>query len=111
MAAPFMELPRLVIGAVPKEGEAQTWYRTTGRLRPDEIADYYSGLNDGSATIVVLKNGNSFMIEMPIDEFDRILSSYYSFINNHPDFKEAIYNEANKRDYFKFKEIASSMRR
>lgn len=110
MVAPFMELTRLVIGAFPKEGEQQTWYRTLGRVRPDEIADYYAGLVDMSTTIVVLRNGNSFMIECTIEKFDSRINEYYSFLSGNPDFKEPIYNDRNVHDFLRNKEIIRKMR-
>lgn len=110
MSAPFLELPRLVAGAA-KVDEKTVFYRTTGRVRPDEIADYYMGLLQKGTTIIVLRNGCSYLVEMGIEEFDRVVEDYYSFIGNHSDFKAGIYNEASKRAYFKYKEISRDMRR
>lgn len=67
---PFLVLKRWVQGAADEK-----WYEVDGRLRPDEIADYYTGIHNG--TIVVLKCNSSFLLTHNIEEFDALMRDYY----------------------------------
>lgn len=74
---PFLLLPRYVHNSDDK------WIKVRGRVRPDEIADYYQGANNG--TVVVLKSGSSFLLDIEIEELDYILSEYYKKVETAPD--------------------------
>jgi hypothetical protein len=69
---PFLILPRWVCNSDEK------WVKVQGRLRPDEIADYYQGANEG--TVVVLKCNSSMLVEMDILAFDQLIDKYYEYV-------------------------------
>jgi hypothetical protein len=74
---PFLLLPRYILNA---DGDGVV---VDGRTRPDTIADYYSGAVNPNLTVVVLHGNSSFLIEMPIGEFDNMLKLYYKYIDKH----------------------------
>lgn len=74
---PFIDLERWA-----RNSEDQ-FASVAGRLRPDEIADYHTGMVDDSCVIVVLKGGSSFAVAMPIAHFDNMLKLYYKYIDLH----------------------------
>jgi hypothetical protein len=86
MNSPFIVLPRYILNT---DGQGA---HVEGRVRPDEVADYYQGINEG--TVVVLKSGSCYLLGMEINDFDRVLQAYYRYIQGkkdlpvllHPDF-------------------------
>jgi hypothetical protein len=72
MIKPFLLLSRWV------QNIDEKWVKVQGRVRPDEIADYYQGINNG--TIVVLKCNSSFLLDITIADFDYVLDYYYRHI-------------------------------
>lgn len=75
MSAPFLLLPRYIMNAVGDGVEVE------GRCRPDAIADYYSGTVDPNVTVVVLNGNCSFLVGMPINDFDNVLKHYYRYLS------------------------------
>ena len=74
---PFLHLPRYIMNA---EGNG---VNVEGRTRPDTIVDYYSGVVDPGVTVVVLHGNCSFLIGMPVKEFDHMLRLYYKYVDLH----------------------------
>lgn len=73
---PFLKLPKIIINNEDKG------FDCTGRIQPDEIADYYPGAYNG--TVVVLRSGSSFLCPLAAEQIDETLKAYYEAVNNNP---------------------------
>jgi len=73
---PFLKLPKIIANNEGKE------FKSTGRIQPDEIADYYPGAYEG--TIIVLRSGSSFFCPLSAEQVDDALQAYYNTLQQNP---------------------------
>lgn len=71
---PFLELPMVIANNENQEKEVVV------RLQPSEIAYYYPGFNWG--VVAVMKSGSSYLINLPVEQFDQALSMYCSTVKS-----------------------------
>jgi hypothetical protein len=72
--SPFLEIPLCLQNS---EGEEK---QTVGRIQPNDISYYYPGFNWG--TVIVMKQGSSFLTTLKYEELDAALMSYDKFVKS-----------------------------
>lgn len=65
---PFLEVPMCLSNNEKQEKEV------TGKIQPVDISYYYPGFNWG--VVVVMKSGSSYLINLPVEQFDQALALY-----------------------------------
>lgn len=71
---PFLELPMVISNNEGQEKEVSV------RIQPSEIAYYYPGFHWG--IVVVMKSGSSYLLNLPVEQFDATLATYHSSVKS-----------------------------